>query len=103
MLLQKTGPKDQIESKALRLPLWSRAAETARGVPRGSAHWRGRGATPRKPEDFALQKTKSRTKNRAKPGQLQKSVRADPTIRLSGWSSGRKSFLADGNSSERIY
>ena len=66
VLLQETGPKDQIKSKALRLPLWGRAAETARGVPRGSAHWRGLGerptrgrrAAPPKSEDFALQKTK---------------------------------------------
>ena len=46
MILQETGLKDQFEYKALRLPLWGRAAETARGVPRGSAHWRGRGAAP---------------------------------------------------------
>ena len=80
MILQETGLKDQFEYKALRLPLWGRAAETARGVPRGSAHWRGRGAAPPKPANFLLQKTKSRTKNRAKTGN---------SIRPSGWGTAR--------------
>ena len=95
MLLQETGPKDQFEYKALRLPLWGRAAEIARGVPRGSAHWRGREAAPNAgsrgsaPETRGLHSSENQVQNQkqSKNKKIHPSERIP--IRPSGWTSER--------------